>query len=314
MPGVLRRHACVRRFNLPERETDWPTKEGIRVADMMRRRLLIITAAAAVAGCSVLFDPNRTQCSTAADCTGRGPAFAGTVCVDSFCQAPADPVWGCAANSAATAADAGRFQASLRLVDGVTQRPLAGVLAQLCRKLDIACANPLAGSVHSDATGLVAFDVEAGFDGYVLVTDPAVAPTLYFFNPPVAADVGPTLVALVSAPSMTLFAQQIGAALLPDRGTVILTGQDCQGDPAAGVTFAASTGDAMTVPFYFVGMLPTARAPSTDRSGLGGLANVPSGVATVSGTLATQGLRLGTLSLLVRPGAITYTQWVPVAN
>jgi hypothetical protein len=281
----------------------------------MHRRLAIIASAMSFMGCSVVLDAGRPQCTTNTDCTNRGPAFAGTTCVDSLCQGQTDPVWGCAATPPPIDAGTGTFHARLTVLAGVTQQPLAGIEAQLCLKLDIDCTAPIASPVFSDANGLVDFVVDAGFDGYVVLTGSTVAPTLYFFNPPVTANsAAPAQVSLLGPSQVTLFAEQVGATLLANRGIVILTAVDCQGNPAPGVSFTVSTGDAMTAAFYTVGTLPTGKAQYTDNSGYAGLANVPSGVAAVTGTLASDGRALGTLGLLVRGGAITYTQWVPLGD
>src|SRR4051794_10361248 len=76
-----------------------------------------------LAGCSVIVDANRQQCSTDADCTNRGPEFAGSVCKAGACEVgmtasggsgpsedpnnplnPQNPRWACASEPPATSA------------------------------------------------------------------------------------------------------------------------------------------------------------------------------------------------------------------
>lgn len=271
-------------------------------------------AVALLAGCTAVLDADRPQCSTDGDCANRGGAFAATVCVESFCQAKADPKWGCLGNVTAPDGGAGPFRAGLRLVDAITQQPLAGVQGQPCRKLDVACSAPLAEAKTSDADGVLTFLVERGFDGYVSLTDPRYAPTLYFINPPIFSDREPKLLTLSSPGVMALFAQQIGAQVLPDRGDIFLVAEDCQGNATEGVSYATTSADSSTLTFYVVGMLPTAKTQGTDATGFGGLVNVPTGVVTVSGTVAAAGRNVANLGLLVRASTVTYTSMVPLAD
>ena len=60
------------------------------------------------AGCSFTFDSKREQCAVDNDCTVRGAAFAGTVCVSGVCQFSACTGAGCStASSASTTANTG---------------------------------------------------------------------------------------------------------------------------------------------------------------------------------------------------------------
>lgn len=286
----------------------------------MYRTVVIATAGPAIVGCSLLLDSNRTQCASTSDCTNRGPAFTGTVCVDSFCQAdtPSDPTWGCAGSPAILNPDAGTtFVASIVVFDGESQEPLPGVQATLCAKLDVDCTSPLASPITSDSNGLVSFNVPGGFNGYLELTSSTIVPTLYFFNPPIVSNTtSPQDVSLLQPADVMGLGEGAGVTLLSDRGIIILTALDCQGNPAPGVDFSVSNGDPMTAVFYAVGMLPQndAGAPCTGISGYAGLANVPPGLAAVTGTLLATGEKLGTVSLFVRAGSVTYSQWVPLAE
>lgn len=289
----------------------------------MYRTVVMATAGPAIVGCSLLLDPNRTQCASNSDCVNRGPAFAATVCVDSFCQGSADPTWSCAGDPPSGDPDAGPgpFIASIILLDA-NQVPLAGVQAQPCSKLDVDCTTPLASPINSDANGLVSFAVPSGFDGYLQLTSSSmtsspIVPTLYFFNPPIVSNTTSPLEVTVLVPEdLAGIGQEVGVTLLSDRGTVILTALDCQGNPAPGVVFSVSSGDSMTATFYTAQQTPLtdAGAQSTDTTGYAGIANVPAGSTAVTGTLLSNGERLGAISLFVRAGAISYAPWVPLGE
>src|SRR5262249_24145943 len=148
--------------------------------------------------------------------------FAAAVCVDSFCVPHPDPKWGCFANTVSSDAGAGPFRAGVQVVDAITQAPVAGVAGQLCRKLDVTCAAPLGPPKTSDTEGAMEFEVDAGFDGYVTLNHPSYAPVLYFYNPPIVADRPSQVVNLSSPTVMSIFAQQVGAQVMPDRGVIFL--------------------------------------------------------------------------------------------
>lgn len=298
----------------------YKTKEALPLAvvpALAPRCFFVVTTLAlgeVSTSCNLVLDADRPQCSIDAECAARGAAFAGTACVDSFCQTPVDPKWGCRTKPMSADQESGPFQTSLVIVDAVSQTPLAGVGAELCRKLDVDCSAPLSDTVVSDEHGMVSFTVDRGFDGYVALTAPGISSTLYFFNPPVTGATVTKTVSLSSPGMMLLFAQEIGVQLAADRGTVIISAVDCEGKAAQGVSYSTTAGDGTTVAFYTVGQLPTTKTDSTDQSGFGGLINVPAGVVTVTGTLVADGSRIGTLGLLARRGTMTYTVMVPLVD
>src|ERR1041384_6790641 len=76
-----------------------------------------------LAGCSVLVDANRPQCSTNADCTSRGPEFAGAVCKSGWCEVASnmvdpksDPKWIC---DAAQPTDVLGYKLTMPLTDAI---------------------------------------------------------------------------------------------------------------------------------------------------------------------------------------------------
>jgi len=280
-----------------------------------RRRLPAVGMLAALgllswlAGCSLIVDANRPQCSQDSDCTNRGPEFAGSVCSAGLCGP--DPHWSC---GTLTPSAVPAYKLTMHLQDAVDSKiSLPGVRAQLCRKLDVDCANPIGATVTSDGDGWLGMQVEAGFDGYVQLTDTKIAPSLYFLTPPKSGDLELPMVPLASPPS----ARQIvvaasGKSWLPDRGIVLVNAFDCQNQTAGGITFSlAGTSDASAAIFYLVNNFPTTDGTATDATGYGGLVNVPAGVATIAATLGPGGRKVSTTTVLIRPGYVSYSSVTP---
>ena len=121
---------------------------------------------AALFGCSLRVDANRVQCNQDSDCAARGAAFTGSVCKQNFCQS--DEKWSCI-GQAPPSIQAGTYRQTLHVRDVLGSAPLAGVTAQLCRKLDLTCEKPIS-TTASDEKGTFSLIVESNFDGYVQLT------------------------------------------------------------------------------------------------------------------------------------------------
>ncbi len=197
----------------------------------------------------------------------------------------------------------------------VTQVAVAGAQIKVCRKLDVDCAMPVATAV-SDVNGSATFAVPMDdFAGYLLVDADGKVPTLDFFNPAIDRDQTLPPVSLPTPEEYMGLLSQLGQQPSPGHGSIVISSEVCTGAPAGGVHYATANGDSMTAGFYTVGILPTTSATATNSAdGYGGLINVPAGAATVTGTLENPHADLGTISLLVRDGAITYTRFVPLGN
>jgi hypothetical protein len=272
---------------------------------------LILFSSSLFADCTLIVNSDRVQCHTNEDCASRGGAFASASCIDSVCKP--DPTWECLAASQMPSPQAPPFRIAVTLRDLVTQTPVANAQVKLCRKIDVDCATPSsAGS--SDGHGEVSFTVDmVDFTGYLAVQASGIVPKLYFFNPPVDRDQAVT-VSLASPAAYTGLLLQLGRQPAPGHGSIVISAADCTGAPATGVTYATSNGDTLTSAFYTVKGLPTLSGTATDSDGYGGLINVPAGAATVDTSLVSPRTNLGTISLLVQDGAITYSRVVPRDN
>jgi hypothetical protein len=249
------------------------------------------------------------DCKTDQDCRDRGASFAGNVCIGAVCGP--EPTWGCLGEVPTPASGVGPFRVTLNVQDLVSQKPLAGVSARLCRKLDVNCEAPESATVISGDDGVVVFEVPGRFTGYVYFTRDDLSPGLYFFNPPVTADTNIAAVQLVSPIIASLLTSQAGTTQSSDRGLALLSTANCAGRPGEGVQFQSEDKDASSVIFYSANSLPVATATATDADGYGGIINLPPGTAVITGILAADGREVSSISLLMKAGAITYTRLAP---
>jgi hypothetical protein len=222
-----------------------------------------------------------------------------------------DPNWSCLDIDSEPSTAAGPFKVSLHLVDLVTRQPVSEASVLLCTKLDVNCESPRS-SLTSAADGLVEFQVERGFSGFLSASKVGRKSILYFFNPPVDRDLNLSQT-LATVETSNALAGQFGTELLADHGTVVISALNCQGQPGQGVSYSTSGGDASTRVFYVVGGLPTTKPSATDATGAGGLINVPVGNVIVSGAVLGHSAPLDTLSVLIRADVTTYTRMVPNA-
>ncbi len=266
---------------------------------------------ALTSSCSLVVDSDRVQCTTDADCAARGEAFAGSSCVDSVCTEKVEERWSCLDQPAEPPPTSGMFQAPFIVQHLVTQQPLPGVHARLCRRIDVTCTAPIGPDLVTDDAGEVTFTVPGGFDGYVAFDGPEVIHGLFFFNPPVATDLPQAMISIGSKEVIALLALQAGAVQEPDKGVVLLGARDCMGAPAPGITFTVSGSDADAKPFYSEQGLPSGAAQQTDAAGYGGLLNAPPGAVTFTANLVATGQRVGSVTLLAQENAITYGSIAP---
>jgi hypothetical protein len=262
-----------------------------------------------LAGCSVLVEPSRTQCSTAEDCRNRGADYANFVCIEQICEP--NPAWSCLGQKAPPASTSGAtVTVTLHLTDIITEQPVAGVSARVCHKMDTDCQQPITTGLQSDSLGRIVAQVPSGFDGFVDVLPTGAMPGSYFIYPPVITDRDVPYIPIIQVASLGTFAQLAGATLLPDRGNVFLGARDCTDAPAQGIQLTAAGADAATIPFYLVKRIPSTHATATDTDGYGGMLNVRPGSATISGVLPS-GQVMGTVAVFAKAAWLTYTTLVP---
>jgi hypothetical protein len=226
--------------------------------------------------------------------------------------------------------------------------PVKGLTAKLCDKRDFSCSAPMKKDIR-DVDGNLMVEVPtggslgAGFDGYLLVEGPMVdctksppgacmlapecnpampdekcniaayIPSLLFFNPPVTADtVQPMILPLIAnAAALTLVVAAGARTVDPTLGTVFATALDCDGHPAAGLTFGISNGSPMYGALFQVKGVVSSMATSTDSSGVGGLLGVPMGFTKVSAYPLGTTREVASIGAQILPGTVTYVTLIP---
>jgi hypothetical protein len=262
--------------------------------------------------CSVLTEPDRKQCETTADCTTLSAGTLDLMCIDSVCQE--NPTWSCLTHPAPLPVPApGTAVVELSVRGLVDELPITAARARLCRRLDIACTQPISVSFAPDSEGVFRLEVELGFDGYVEIMAAERVPGLYVFSPPVSGNRSIPALPLVRPNEIAQFATLGGRPLIEGRGHVMLGAYDCLQHAAPGITLSSTDADQRTSPFYVVGKLPSLTAVGTDGSGRGGIINLRPGPVNVTGVLG-DGREIGTLSVVVRPNSITYTSLFPAVQ
>jgi hypothetical protein len=315
---------------------------------MFSRRVLgsAVSAAALfslVAACQVLVSSDVVQCSSDADCTARGGAFAGTRCQENVCTspsvvvttdggveagvdaAPVDPKWGCLGNVQwpnQSATEKVRYRQRFRRLIGAT--PIVGVRVKACASLDPECTSPLAQG-DTDAKGDIVLDLPKHFRGYMHVpTGPDsfrdMAPTILAVYPPPAKDanlaVEPELgmvPILVSLAELDFLLRQVGSSTDPNLGHVFGLTTDCTGLPSGGVAVKAAQIDPKTVQYYYEGNdTPSITRKESDPTGNAGFLNLPTGIVPLETTVpGLGGKKAGGYSVLVKKGSVTVIDMVP---
>jgi hypothetical protein len=231
--------------------------------------------------------------------------------------------------------------------------PVTGLSARVCDKLDIGCNNPRVANIR-DTNGQLEFDVPTGprgFDGYVEVStalapcfdtnvfgnaaqgllcqlapecDPAAptaacdvpiySPVLWFFNPPVVADLEqPIPLQLYPSASLPLVVDAAGGTLAPGTGSVFMTAIDCDGQPAPGVTLDIAEYQDEATPLYFDSGVISNTVSETDASGIGGFIRIPPGFVEITG-LNRSSLPIGEVGVQANPVFVTYTVLAPTPS
>ncbi len=263
-------------------------------------RCFALLALPAVLGCSLLVEAERKVCSTDLDCQNRGPEFAASLCVDSYCRT--DPKWACAELPATTQTQSA-VQASITVMNMVDFAGLAGVHISLCGTLDLQCLTPLAES-DTDATGVALVNVPQSFGGYAMVESTAIEPYLFFPNFPV--EDGNSLGTVVVSPKGGLqsLASQLGDIVMSGRGLIVAQVLDCQQQYMVGASVEWVGNMTGSHPYYALNGIPSGTATVTDSTGVAGLLNALPG--TMGVTAKFGGRTVGQVSVLVRDGYVSF--------
>jgi hypothetical protein len=241
------------------------------------------------------------ECRADADCAARGVEYVGGRCLSMQCRP--NPRWRCEPPPPPPETDIKQLHILVR--DSLSLDPLPNIKALICPKLDLSCSAPI-GQANTQADGQLSLTVPANFAGYLKVEETSYQPAMYFLPPVFPADgVLQPFPLLKSGIIIDALALALGAGIDPKRGHLMLIAEDCQGTALPGVRFSSPQRDAMTVQFYVRDLLPSTSATETAEVGNGGYLNFPAGTAVLNLTKVDDGLKLTTVSVLVRANFIS---------
>lgn len=239
------------------------------------------------------------ECELDEECAERGIEYVDGRCVDGQCRP--NPRWRCESTGAT---DKPEIQLDVFVRDSVTLEPIRDSRVLVCKKLDITCGEPVLETT-TNKEGHVLFTVKSDFAGYLQFDkNKSYAPAIYQLPPYFPADGKLQPAPLLGAGLVDSLAELLGSKLDPARGNMMLVAEDCFGMPLPGVSFETKL-DAKAVQLYVRDLLPTTTVQETDVVGNGGFLNYSPGNAVIGTVLRESGLKLSTVSLLVRPGFIT---------
>jgi len=281
-----------------------------------------VLVAALISGCQLFVSSDEVQCRTDADCTGRGSAFAGTVCVETICVSSADRCVGHVPDHPEDRAVP--LHERFRVVD-LGGTGVKGVPVLVCPALDETCESPVGAPVATDADGYAYLTLWKNFPGTVQIKSPPTSADyfkvkIHFLGAFETDDPPDRVIPVDSAVRLltkTLFALQLNArgSLDPDAGHILASAFDCDAKPRANTRIAVSaTRTGSPILFYFTdGNLVAQDATATASTGVFGVANVPEGPITITSTTAS-GQKLGRVEVWVNKDTISNLALQPTQN
>jgi len=140
------------------------------------------------------------------------------------------------------------------------------------------------------------------------------APSMLFFNPPVVNDM-PSAMPLQMFPisGLPTVIAAAGIQVDPAAGNLFIQALDCDGHPAAGVTYQIQQFGTQVSPLFVDNGIVSSVATQTDASGIGGFVRVPPGFVSVTGYLA-DATAIGGIGVQSISSVLTYTTLIPTVN
>jgi hypothetical protein len=136
-------------------------------------------------------------------------------------------------------------------------------------------------------------------------------PAMLFFNPPIVRDVDrPLPLQMIPTSALPSVIAAAGIQIDPSGGSLFLQALDCDGSPAAGVSFKIGQHPDRVRPLYVDNGVVSSTATHTDAAGVGGFVNVPPGFVTVVG-YNEDGEAIGEVGLQAAVSILTYGTLAP---
>jgi hypothetical protein len=143
---------------------------------------------------------------------------------------------------------------------------------------------------------------------------PTYAPAMLFFNPPIVKDVSsPLPLQLIPTASLPSIIGAAGIQIDQSDGNLLIQALDCDGMPAAGVTYKLPQGGNQASPLYVDNGVVSSTVTQTDISGIGGFARVLPGFASAIG-YNESGEAVGEIGVQTAASTLTYGTLLPPSD
>jgi hypothetical protein len=137
------------------------------------------------------------------------------------------------------------------------------------------------------------------------------APAMLFFNPPIVRDVElPLPLQMFPTSGLPAVLAAAGIAIDPTAGNLFIQALDCDGHPAAGVTYQIGQYGSQVSTLYVNNGIVSNSVTQTDATGIGGFVRVPPGFVSVTG-YNTEGVAIGQIGVQAAPSTLTYSALFP---
>jgi hypothetical protein len=261
------------------------------------------------------------SCGTTGNCNADGASCAlypsgticgGTTCADGILATDRCEAGSCTPGGAVDESFEGTLRYQIKLTEN-GNNPQPGIMAKRCDAGDPQCASPLE-DVSVLQTGDISATVPADFFGYLDISGGGYKPTLVYLGPPNHL---PTPIERVPVFNASLFNFLLSGVGLDQeeagRGHLFILGADCEMEPAAGLTFTATTADDDSEGFYYTSSGAVSDdALATSELGIGGFINVPAGEVIVRVSRAEDtSTPMGEATVTIRPQTITILRLGP---
>lgn len=270
--------------------------------------LIVSIGAAAVPGCSIVLEGQKTQCEAAADC-GEGRFQ----CLDGLCVA-AEP-FDCFDEVPRLATD--ELTLSITVIDALTLGNLPANI-KICAATDLLCATPLQDKdvIAGEPEPFSVTRGTAGLTYRIEIESPDYVPTFFSLDGAVlASDSGEIFLDLYKTSDFDLLANQASggetSADLVGAGQIVFQILDCARKQPAGVRFDLLSSTAPG--WYTRNLVPSPLGTALEAEGLGGFLNVRPGLAQLRVTDA-DGAELAQLNPLIREGWVNRVLFAPQIN
>lgn len=291
--------------------------------------------------CSFALGLGEEQCDTAADCTARG--FTNAACESHICvQSQTSGVTTSTTTSTTgTGGEGGTLPDEWKCLPGfmspVATEPVPtefqfqyatstmvppNLHVKLCSAFDSTCTSPVHPyeDVLIDPTGdgKTTFTIPPGFAGFLDVVtelgagggggaqpEATIHAQAFLGNPPKLPP-GTKLVRLTTETQKQGLLNLVHEEQTANHAVALVLTSDCNDNRVAGVKLTASPTDGDTVPFYFKNSVPSTMATETDAEGAAGFLNLPLGVVTIEARRAVDDRYIGTITVQMTDGIISY--------